>query len=71
MRALRAKHAQFHQCAGEVLRDVIVGERERAGRTLSERFGPLSQETIAQIRQLEQHCRHDHPKPKVTLQLIR
>jgi methyl-accepting chemotaxis protein len=52
--ALRAKHAQFHQCAGDVLRHVVAGERDQAQRLLTERFAPLSTETVAQIRQLEQ-----------------
>ncbi len=51
---LRTKHAQFHQCAGDVLRHVIAGERGKAERLLAERFTPLSRDTVAQIRQLEQ-----------------
>lgn len=54
-RTLREKHAQFHQCAGDVLRHVIVGEREQANHLLTQRFAPLSDETIAQIRLLDQH----------------
>ncbi|MBK1718180.1 Cache 3/Cache 2 fusion domain-containing protein [Thiocystis violacea] len=67
---LRAKHAQFHQCAGDVLRHVIVGERERADLVLSERFAPLSEETIEQIRRLEQHCQHDHSEQDVGMRLV-
>ncbi len=52
--SLRAKHAQFHECAGEVLRHVIAGERDQADRLLSERFAPLSEETVKTIRQIEQ-----------------
>jgi methyl-accepting chemotaxis protein len=52
---LRAKHAHFHHCAGDVLRHVIMGERDQASHILSEQFGELSSETIAQIRQLEAH----------------
>ena len=55
---LRTKHAEFHQCAGDVLRRVIVGERDAADRILTDRFARLSGETIEQIRRLEQQCRH-------------
>jgi len=55
---LRTRHAQFHQCAGDVLRHVIVGDRVQADLILSERLARLSDETVAQIRCLEQHYRH-------------
>ncbi len=53
--ALRTKHADFHLCAGDVLRHVMAGEREAAQHLLSERFARLSNETIEEIRRLEQH----------------
>lgn len=55
--ALREKHAQFHRCAGDILRHVIQGEREQALHSLAEGFGPLSEQTIAQIRELAEECR--------------
>ncbi|WP_200333771.1 methyl-accepting chemotaxis protein [Thiocystis violacea] len=67
---LREKHAQFHQCAGSVLRHVIVGERKQANEILSTRFGPLSEETIGQIHRLEQHCTSGAPEPDVALRLV-
>ncbi|MBK1704032.1 methyl-accepting chemotaxis protein [Halochromatium glycolicum] len=54
---LRDKHAQFHRCAGDVLRHVIQGEREQALHWLAEGFAPLSEETIAQIHALAEECR--------------
>ena len=69
--ALREKHAQFHQCAGSVLRHVIVGEREQANEILSTRFGLLSEETIEQIHRLEQHCASGVPERNVALRLVR
>jgi methyl-accepting chemotaxis protein len=57
---LREKHAAFHQCAGDILRHVIKGEADQADQTFSKRFGPLSRETIAEIRRLEQECQRGH-----------
>jgi methyl-accepting chemotaxis protein len=54
--ALREKHAEFHRCAGDILRHAIQGDRDQAEQRLAERFGPLSDETIAQIRQLAEEC---------------
>ncbi|NEX23523.1 HAMP domain-containing protein [Thiorhodococcus mannitoliphagus] len=55
---LRTKHAQFHLCAGDVLRHADIGEREQAGRILVDRFAALSAETIEQIYALQHHCEH-------------
>ncbi len=60
---LRTKHAQFHQCAGDVLRHVIAGERDQAERLLAERFRSLSNETVAQIRQLEHSVQSPSGRP--------
>jgi methyl-accepting chemotaxis protein len=57
---LRAKHAQFHQSAGEVLTHVIHGERDQADAIFSGPFASLSKETIAQIRRLEHDCQGGH-----------
>jgi len=54
--ALRDKHAQFHRCAGDILRHTVQGEPDQAEQRLAERFGPLSEETIVQIRELAEEC---------------
>ncbi len=63
---LRAKHAQFHQCAGDVLRHVVAGHREQAEQLLAERFRSLSNETVAQIRQLEKNVRETSTEESAT-----
>ena len=60
---LRTKHAQFHQCAGDVLGHVVAGERDQAECLLAERFQLLSNETVAQIRQLEQNLQSASERP--------
>jgi len=69
--SLRERHARFHQCAGSVLRHVVAGERAQANEILSAQFEPLSEETIGQIRRLEQHCASGAGEPGGALRLVK
>jgi methyl-accepting chemotaxis protein len=51
---LRSKHADFHRCAGAVIRAKQAGDSAGAERLLLNDFSILSDETIQEIRKLKQ-----------------
>jgi methyl-accepting chemotaxis protein len=50
---LRGKHADFHRCAGEVIRAKQNGDETGARRLLLNEFSVLSDETIQEIRSMK------------------
>jgi methyl-accepting chemotaxis protein len=54
--ALRNKHADFHACAGAVIRAKQDGDDAGARRLLLNEFSVLSDETIQEIRHMKQSC---------------
>ncbi len=51
---LRASHADFHRCAGDVIRAKLAGDDVGAKRLLLNDFAVLSDDTIQEIRKMKQ-----------------
>ena len=52
--SLRTSHADFHRCAGEVIRAKLGGDEVGAKRLLLNEFAVLSDDTIQEIRKMKQ-----------------
>jgi hypothetical protein len=51
---LKDVHAQFHQCAGEIVTCTIQGDKRGASSRLGGEFGALTSRTITQIKKLRE-----------------
>ena len=51
---LKARHADFHRCAAQVVDLVDEGDKAGANRVLQDEFASLSEQTIREIRRLRQ-----------------
>jgi len=62
--SLRTSHADFHRCAGEVIRAKLGGDEVGAKRLLLNEFAVLSDDTIQEIRKMKQSHGNAAPEPR-------
>ena len=54
---LQTKHANFHRCAGDVVKKVETGDRAGAKASLGGAFANASKETVAAIMELKKEAK--------------
>jgi methyl-accepting chemotaxis protein len=54
---LVGKHANFHRCAGDVVKKVETGDRPGAKASLAAAFATASKETVAAIMELKKEAK--------------
>jgi hypothetical protein len=50
---LKGKHADFHQCAAQVIRMAQGGDKSGADRVLQDEFASLSEQAVSEIRRIK------------------